>query len=93
MIFDAQHTSSGLTAWAEPHGLHGTADVVNQHSKVYKKDRDLPAHQHRACHRRYRRVRARGRRNQPQTSRPSVVHVGLVLVDILDHIFGMQFAA
>ena len=30
-------SSSGLTAWAEPHGLHGTADVVNQHSKVYKR--------------------------------------------------------
>ena len=27
IIFDVQHTSSGLTAWAEPHGLHGTADV------------------------------------------------------------------
>ena len=28
IIFDVQHTSSGLTAWAEPHGLHGTTDFV-----------------------------------------------------------------
>jgi len=41
IIFDVQHTSSGLTAWAEPHGLHGTADVVNQHSKVNKKPHGL----------------------------------------------------